>query len=119
MAKIKINYDKDNNIFYLIENGSQETLNIPFDDDTVVRINPKELSVVGLIISDFSTHHPKLAKSIGTKNEEFVITYFRMFLDSFNNVLEKIRDSKSKKTVFNKFVTSTKIKIKDGECVFT
>jgi len=114
----KINYDKNNDVFYAIENGNKNTINIPYDDDIVLRISHKEIKVVGLIMADFSIHHPKLAKSVGTKDEEFVTTYFKLWINSINDVIEKLRESRAKKTVFNKFVTSSKINVKGGEFVF-
>jgi len=118
MAKIKFKYDKENDVFYYLANRDKKTINIPFDDDIVTRIDPKEMKVIGLIISNFSIEHPKLAKTVGTKNEEFVIMYFELWLNSLNDVIEKVRESITKKNVFKKFITGTKMKIKDGNLAF-
>lgn len=58
--KIKIDYDKDRDVLYVLhsEADPRTTQNIDLDENIVMRYNPSTKEVVGVIIDDFSHVFP-------------------------------------------------------------
>ena len=105
VAKIKYHYDAETRTFYIVEEGSKHTFNLPLDEDMLLRVDLKKDRAVGLTITNFDLRFPKLEKLFGTSGEEFIESYFEMFLNGIN----ELKELASEKGIFKKFIIGEKI----------
>ena len=88
MTKPTIDFDKETDVAYILRGEPKATWNFAVGDFTI-RIDLDNVEVVGLDITNFSAHHPKLVKEIENKNMVAVEEYFDLSLQALNkNLLE-------------------------------
>ena len=94
MAKLNIDYDKENDVMYVMKGNPCRTMNITVDDDIVLRFHQGKDKVLGLIITNFNYVYPKLAKCLDKKSIWFIEEHFEHILKDFNCLIETITEKK-------------------------
>jgi hypothetical protein len=79
---IIVNKDIDNDVLYVSKSGMEaiHTININATADILLKLDPNKRSLVGLIIEDFSTIFPQLAKL----NDWELMEYFDETIELMN-----------------------------------